>query len=131
MATFRIPRPANQELGGNSDELVGQFVALRNEGTVSVNTTYGQQEAVRATAVAVTEDGYKALGLRLIYWSEIRKALSGLDAGEWIVGTVTSVPQASHPDRNVFVLAKDEEFTPEQILASLDRYEADEKMGVV
>ncbi len=131
MATFRIPRPVNQELGGNSDELVGKLVALRPEGTVTVNTSFGSSPAARVTAVSVTESGYEAMGLRLIFWSEVRKALKALPEGEWIVGTITSVPQANHPDRTVYVIEAPEEDSISMLSRALDAYETDERLGRV
>lgn len=122
MASYTIPRSVDTEIAGPSSELVGKLVALRVEGTAQINTTYGVAPATRVTAVEITKSGPVSLGLRLIFWSQVRKALGQTEA-TWTVGRITVTPQSNDPDRTVYLLEPPADKELPLIAPALDAFE--------
>lgn len=129
MANYTIARPTNQEIAGNSDELVGRLVGLRSDGVIQVDTKFGKAPATRVTAVELSSDGFENMGLRLIFWSQIQRALNG--AAGWVVGRIASVDQTTHEDRVVYVLEPPTADEIPFIGSALDAYEAAEAHGLL
>lgn len=129
MANFSIPRATNQELAGNSDELVGKLVALRSEGVAKIKTEFGVAPATRTTAVAIGTDGYENMGLRLIFWSAVQETMA--KGAEWVVGRIVQVPQAQNPDRTVYVMEQPAADEYPLIDPALDSFLAAEATGAL
>jgi hypothetical protein len=103
MSGYSVPRTVDSEIAGPSSELVGKLVLLRSEGVATIGTSFGPAPATRVTAYEATKKGAVAMGLRLIFWTGVQKALAEADT-DWFAGRIEVVPQANDPERTIYVV---------------------------
>jgi hypothetical protein len=126
MATFAIAAPEQNELAGPMSELGDTLIAVSPRSNVlEISTAYGKQQAIRVQVVdAKTGEDY---GLRLLYWSEMRRqvltnAAKGID---FTVGVITEHEQSNYPDRSFFSLDVPEDLDVDwaQVQSALNSFE--------
>jgi hypothetical protein len=131
MARFRITsnRP-DEDIAGKSTDLVGQLVALRPEGTVTVKTEYGPTEVSRARVLNLDEGTH--MGLYLIFWDSVKAELADVAADpetDWLVGVPTVKPQAKDPSRTFYEIQVPEGFDPDNAEDVINMFERTGNVG--
>ena len=128
MARFAVARDEEQQLAGNLSDLRGHTLALRptrsGATAVTINTEeYGPAQALRVDVVDITEPSNN--GLYLLFWSRIRETVKGnADEGNWTVGVLDEVPQASDPTRSVYILTSIPPTLHESVGEAIDKFDA-------